>query len=1193
MPRLVLTVAMFAFALLPVCAQPQPPNKDAKQDTGKTPAKEIKSPETKTPAKDMKSTDPAVMQPARPTLDKLKLPANAIIVLIEKLQEANELIPEAVILSLQQYRELKDRVRALEQQLKGAKATPHSCKLTGKLEGDYVALRAEFTFATQQPKTAVFLGLQGAHLVEGELDKHLPQLDYGDDGFVVRVDKEGNHQLTLNLKVPVGLKRGAGPAAERTFDLGLPGAPVTTLSLELPAAIKEVHVGDSIKKSKTGGRWDALPLGMTKQVVVAWKEPQAEAGGAPLLTLDAQIVVKLEEPFPQLQAELLLEVLRGQTKTWRLLLPPGATATLKAPLLPAGDYEWVVPDAKNPWHVLQLKEATTERIVVSVQADVLRPTAKLAAGPFALAEAFRQQGTVLVQATPGGLRGQRLIYHRSGDVMQRDLPSKSPAEFENLAYFQYALVQPSAPAATKPPVEIEFKSGAGLAEAQTDHTLRLRGEGALWFVETTTRIQAKSLVEATDYIDVQLPRRRAPGIDGFAVAPALTFPAALPWQMLASADGRLTWAAPSDARWEEEGTELTAPDGVRLVRLRWSRQNAKQATLTIHGKYAVPPGSRFVRLELPRALGVLDRGGVLSVNSGPLVELLTGPPGAQEPAPERHRWQRLLEIAPITADVAWRPHQPTLAVSAVVNVTVHEHSAQVRQHLSFTLPTDKGGAVGNVRLRVPQSIKQSAVEAGGKLLGEPNPENGLVWVAPVPDAAGKCELLLEYDVPVPASDNGAQPAAPVAWNVPLIWPEAATRRDAKVRVWCAPGTFLALAGARRGSPDPAGGDWHERGIESVPGHDSLPALVVHGTGAHVPLTAPVRPASQAALAALVCDRVLIQVRVDDDGNQFYRARYLVRKLAARKLTLELPVPVRGSEGSNLQSVRFGPDKQEKALAWDDPARNLAVVNFPGEVPNLQAQPVIVEVEYKVPAALGDSRRFTQTLLHPPHWHGEVLAGSVRWHVDLPADQVALVLGAGATLDYRWTLQGWLVTPQTNVTNADLEAWLMGHEGGEATLVDLAFWRPGLGTQRLVHFPRQWWLLVCSGLVLALGLALYLLPLAWPVRWLVLAALAVGVVAGALFWPAAAPWVVYGCEPGLAVLLILLGMQWLWRERYRRQVVIMPGFARLPGGSTLTRAKQAAKPREPSTVDSPVMPQLGAGFLTPPTDPTAGLKSSVK
>lgn len=1158
-PASVFSAAMFALALLPLCALSQGSGKDGKQDYGKAPMKKESKPgETKMPAKDDTSNGP----PAKPmplTLDKLKTPADAIIILVEKLQEATELIPKAVILAPEKFHELQDRIRALEQQLKGEKAKTHSCKLTGKLEGDYLALRAEFAFGTHQPRTAVMLGLQGAHLVdEGDLDKTTPQLDYGEDGFIVRVEKEGSHQLTLNLKVPIGLKRGAGPAAipERTFDLGLPGAPATTLSLQLPPAIKEVRINEAVKKSKTAGRWEA-PLGLAKQVSVAWKEPQAPAGGGPLLTMDAQIVVKLEEPFPQLQAELALEDLRSQNKSWRLLLPPGAVATLKSPVLPAGAYQWVTPDAKNPWHILQLTEATNERITVSVQADVPRPEAKLAVGPFALGGAFRAQGTVLVQATPAGLRGQRLIYHRQGEVVQRELPAKSPAGFENLASFQYARGPAGGSSAIKPPVEIEFKSGAGLAEAQTDHQLRLRGEGPIWFVETTTRIQAKSLVEATDYVDVQLPRRRTSYCELLGSAPMAAFPAIVPWWGLTPADARLSWAAPVEFRWEDEGTELPGRDGASRARLRWSRQNSKQATLTLHGKYAVPPGARQVRLELPRPQGVLDRGGSVNVNSGPLVELLMTGPDGHEAAPERQHWQRQTEIAPPTVDVAWRPYQPSLPISAVVDVTVFERSAQVRQHLYFMAPLDKAAA-GSLRLHVPPPIQQVTVEAGGKILGESKPKNEYIWVAPAPDASGKCDLLIEYDVPVPAQANSGEPAAPAPWNVPLIWPDAAARRDAKVRVWLPPGTFSALA--------PGDNDWHDRGIESAPERDSLPALVVRGAGTHVPLTAPVRP-SQASLATLVCDRVLIQARVDENGNQFYRARFVVRKVVAKKLTLELPVPVRGLDANNLLGIRFGPDKQEKTLSWEETGRNVAVVGLPAELPFAQTQPHFLEVEYKAPA-VGDNRRFGHPLLQPPHWQGEALTGTVRWHVELPADQVGLVVGSGASLDYRWTLHGWLLTPLTTATNGELESWPTGRESAEAAPVDVAFWRPELGPQRLVHLPRQWWLLACSGLVLVLGLAIHLMPITRPVRWLLLILVGGGAVAAALSWPALAPVVIYGCEPGLLVLLVLLSLQWFWQERYRRQVVVMPGFARRPGGSTLSHAQQPAVPREPSTVDSP-------------------------
>jgi hypothetical protein len=1159
MLRMLLGTLVLAVLPMSVSAQNAPAAKDAKQETGKPNAKEMQQPESKPAGKDTKPGDSttAPAPPARLSLDKLKLPANAVIIVIEKLQEAAEMIPRAIYVSPEKYQEWQDRIRQLEQQLKAEKTTPHSCQLSGRVEGDYVSLRANFTFATQQPRTTVVLGLQGAHLVdEGDLDKTAPQLEYGDDGFIVRVDKEGPHQLSLNLTIPLSWKRsqGLGNAVERGFELGLPGAPATTLALDLPAGIKDLRVDDVLKKGKAKGKWETT-LGPAKQVAIAWREPLAQPGSGSLLTLDAQIVVKLEEAGAQLQAELTLGDLRGQAKEWRLLLPPGVTPTVKS--LPAAAYQWLSPDGKNPHHVLQLKEPIAEPIGVTLQANVAWPAAKLTVGPFTLAGASQQRGTVLVQATPNALRGQRLVYHRFGDVTQLNLPKSSPGA-DNLAFFRYSIAA-SGPAASKAPLALEFKASSGLAETQTDHTVRLKGEPDAWFVETTTRIQAKSLGEIADFLDVQLPRSRFPGLESLGITPWLSFPASCPWPSALPFLGGTAWALPLELRWEDEGSEQTGPGGARRAKLKWSRPNGKQQLLTIHGKYAVPPGHRRIQMELPRPLGSLDHGGSLSVASGPLVELLAGPPGAEEAVPDRHQWQRQTDAAPATVDLAWRPYQPSFPVFAVVDVTVYEHSAHVRQHLQFTMPGGNGvSPAKNVRLQLPKTLAQVAVESGGKLLGEPQPGSGWLWATPLVDAAGKSDLVLEYDVPLPEREPADGPR-PAPWNVPLIWPEAATRQEAKVRVWCAPGTIPSLA--------VNAGPWHDRGIESVPARDSLPALVVYGAGTAVPLALSVQPSSATVLATLVCDRTLVQVHIDEEGNQSYRVRFLVRKLAARSLTLELPVPVRGERGDNLQAVRFGLDRQEKVLHWTS-VGNIATIKLPSELPNFQGQQVFLDVEYKLPASIAEGKRFGSTLLAPPRWHGDVLPGTVRWQVDLPGDQVAIVMDGNAVLDNRWNLHGGLVTPEASVSHADLETWLTGREGTESTPVSLAYWRPGLTTQRLIHVPRPWWLLLCSGVVLAAGLALMLLPLA---RWffgLVVTALIACGAATALLWPALVPPILYGCEPGLGVLAALIVVQWLLQERYRRQVVFLPGFARKPVGSSLTRAGQPASKREPSTVDAP-------------------------
>src|SRR5581483_6224136 len=139
---------------------------------------------------------------------------------------------------------------------------------------------------------------QGANLIdEGELDLHLPNLAFGDEGLVVKVDKEGVHKMRLSLKVPVSLRRSGVPAAgtERGFELGLPGAAVTTLALEVPESVKEIRWNESLAKRQGPAGWSLL-LGNLKSLSVSWKEPVTASGGvAPMLTADSQVAVRLDE----------------------------------------------------------------------------------------------------------------------------------------------------------------------------------------------------------------------------------------------------------------------------------------------------------------------------------------------------------------------------------------------------------------------------------------------------------------------------------------------------------------------------------------------------------------------------------------------------------------------------------------------------------------------------------------------------------------------------------------------------------------------------------------------------------------------------------------------------------------------------------------------------------------------------------
>src|SRR5207253_1358558 len=137
-------------------------------------------------------------------------------------------------------------------------------------------VRGEFTFATEEPRTTVILGLQGAHLTEkGDLDGQSPLMDYTpEEGFSARVDKPGNHhRLVLHFRIPVTSKRPAGgAAAERSLDVGLPLTAITTLALELPVVVKEVRWNDTPEKPRSPGKW-LLAFDKQKKLNLTWREP--------------------------------------------------------------------------------------------------------------------------------------------------------------------------------------------------------------------------------------------------------------------------------------------------------------------------------------------------------------------------------------------------------------------------------------------------------------------------------------------------------------------------------------------------------------------------------------------------------------------------------------------------------------------------------------------------------------------------------------------------------------------------------------------------------------------------------------------------------------------------------------------------------------------------------------------------------
>src|SRR5262249_21700818 len=141
-----------------------------------------------------------------------------------------------------------------------------------------------------------------------------------------------------------------------------------------------------------------------------------------------------------------------------------------------------------------------------------------------------------------------------------------------------------------------------------------------------------------------------------------------------------------------------------------------------------------------------------------------------------------------------------------------------------------------------------------------------------------------------------------------------------------------------------------------------------------------------------------------------------------------------------------------------------------------------------------------TVLQPPAVRGAPEPIPTRWQVTVPRGWVVLGPEGGPGAPRTWGLRGWLLAPRLAVHPADLERWFAGtgSPAADATepaeVPDLVAWRDGPEALRLVHAPRQLWLLACSLGLLLLGLALSRFAWgasAWP--WLLLGGLVLAAV----------------------------------------------------------------------------------------------------
>jgi hypothetical protein len=514
--------------------------------------------------------------------------------------------------------------------------------------------------------------------------------------------------------------------------------------------------------------------------------------------------------------------------------------------------------------------------------------------------------------------------------------------------------------------------------------------------------------------------------------------------------------------------------------------------------------------------------------------------------------------------LAWHAHRPELPVDALVDVTLAGRQARVRQQLRYQFGTL---TLSRLLLRVPSEVQQGLrILEGGISDTEQSKTPGELAVS-VPAGTGKEHTLtFEYSFALPnpvrkgAATGQSAPSSSQSptrrFTVPIVKAVQATRGETKVRIWCDSAEQPSLA---RGS-------WTELPTEIVADQDSLPVLVLRA-GHESKLLLRLTESVVTPIAAAVAERILARATVRDGGIQVYRVSFLLSKLSARHLDLELPVPLSSSD----LDVRI--DRKRVPFRFVDQSGKETEIGNVVRLwvePDLYRKSVLLDVRYRADAGRMDGNGPLQSTLHPPRLREAILLGTARWQVDLPAGWLPVSSRGSSSVEQRWGWLGWLPGPRPAFDGIELEQWLAVEtpepaEEGESSLV---CWQSALAPLTVLQVPQRIWLLVCSLTVLTLGLGLFLAPVARYLFWAGVVVIAVTVAAIGISSPAALPAIAYGCEPGALVLLLAVAAQWTLHQRYRRQIVFMPGFTRLKTGSSLIRGGSSNRPRDPSTMDEP-------------------------
>lgn len=427
-----------------------------------------------------------------------------------------------------------------------------------------------------------------------------------------------------------------------------------------------------------------------------------------------------------------------------------------------------------------------------------------------------------------------------------------------------------------------------------------------------------------------------------------------------------------------------------------------------------------------------------------------------------------------------------------------------------------------ITIRVPEGLGEVLV-TGEKIAAPGVAQAGEIRYA-LTNPVDRCDVVVEYSFPVPAAETSEV-------TIPLVLPSGIEVTSYRGEVRCAP-SLHAVAQPPWESGQPAAND----AMGSGP-----PNLVVGSRNPPDHLTLSFEKTG--SLAALVVPRMLIEEKPTSDWRRYGRVRMLISNYRNRAPRLRLPADCRLAEVRvNGQQSVYQPDGEGQwriFLPEGDHACSLEIgyETLTGREPG-PWESMSVEV---------------------PRLEPDVAIGEVRWLLQASTDRLLMPVEANQYTNLDWRFRGYVPTPTSRATPSSGIAWLvagdpslvwsgtiLAEEGPAADyLASWSFESPGRGgSLRVLSVHKPFWILICSGSVLVIGLSVSRSSGRLQVRLLLVFFVVVFAI-----WAVSPDWVQwfwYGAQWGLYLAVAAIVARAL-AVRYRRRRYSIP---------VMTRGKEA-------------------------------------